>query len=95
MIILAAGLMICRGFGDVPAVANATGKLGMAPSSHSTPGPTIGHESSSDADTPNAPTQAASIDSSASWTRLPSIVLLVLLLVSGMCVMFRKMEIER
>lgn len=94
MIILAASLMIIRGFGDVPDVANATGKLGMVPSSHSTPGPSIGHPAETAPAQVSRPTP--SIDASAtSWTRIPSILLLVILLTSGMCVMFRKMETER
>lgn len=95
MIILAASLMIFRSFGDVPDMGNATGKLGMAPSSHSTPGPSIG-QPASEAPPAQVPVQQTRIDSSpSSWTRLPSILLLVILLTSGMCVMFRKMETER
>jgi len=89
--------MTVRSFGEVPAVENPAGKLGFAkPASQSVPGANMGQPSSQAAAIPatQVRTETSAEDSSFISSENWWMVVLVVLLVSGVGILFRKMDTE-
>jgi hypothetical protein len=98
VVVLVFGLMAVRSFGEVPAVENPSGKLGFAKAaSQSTPSANIGQPSSQATAIPVTQVTADPIADDSSFSFTPEcwwVVVLVVLLVSGVGILFRKMDTE-
>lgn len=96
VVVMVFGLMAVRGFGEVPVVENPAGKLGLARASQTTPVSHIGQTPS------QAAIQVAEVPvdtqgDNASFYFSPEswwMVVLVILLVTGVGILFHKMETD-